>query len=318
MACRTSCKSGLGLLPRAASSSSLSSGTRVASPSSLLRSRRIAVATTPQQQIRGIHATLQCRQQQQTDKSSGGESSSSGGGLSWLTQRFKEAAGSTAQPYLVYRTTERLVKACASKADYKISSEERKAGTVKQTADGEEIGTGGGMWHDDFHLLPTFSTWAHVTMLHMYLLVVRLRALDKDAHHTWQSQLVDHFFHQAEDKMDVEHDMGSRTMRQRYLRDLFVQWRGLMLAYDEGLARGDAVLASAVWRNLFKARDDVDVRVLAAIVSWMRLSLMRLDQIKDEDLPLLAEGAFKWPAKSELLLVDLPARGLEGAETVKR
>jgi len=147
-------------------------------------------------------------------------------------------------------------------------------------------------------------------MLHMYLLVVRLRNLDPENHELWQSQLVDHFFHAAEAKMDVLHDMSSRTMRQRYLKDLFVQWRGVLLAYDEGLVKGDAVLAAAVWRNLFKAADDVDARALAAIVSWMRHSLKRLDAIDDGDLVIRADDVFGWPARNEMAVVDTPVPAL--------
>jgi hypothetical protein len=149
-------------------------------------------------------------------------------------------------------------------------------------------------------------------MLHMYILVVRLRCLDQENFRAWQSQLVDHFFHEAETKMELTHDVTSKALRQRYLKDLFVQWRGLMLAYDEGLVKGDAVLASALWRNLFKHGEDVDMRVLAAIVSWMRLSLKNLDQMEDEVYVTNAASAFKWPAKSELTLVDRPTRALKG------
>lgn len=190
--------------------------------------------------------------------------------------------------------------------------------TVREGGGGETAPGPGVMYRTrlifdtDFKLLPTFSTWSQVTMLHMYLLVVRLRCLDRDAYQTWQSQLVDHFFHEAEAKMEVAHELTSRAMRQRYLKDLFVQWRGLLLAYDEGLVRGDAVLASALWRNLFKGREDVDVRVLAAVVSWMRLSLRNLDQMKDEAIVTNAVSAFKWPAKSELALVDRPVKALDG------
>lgn len=48
--------------------------------------------------------------------------------------------------------------------------------------------------------------------------------------------------------------------------------------------KGDAVLASAVWRNVFKAKADVDVRGLAAIVGYMRMSLRDLDGLADEEL----------------------------------
>lgn len=163
----------------------------------------------------------------------------------------------------------------------------------------------------EFGLLPTFSTWAHVTMLHLYLVVVRLRCLDKDAHATWQAQLVDHFFHQAEEKMDRTHDMSSRVMRQRYLQDLFVQWRGVVMAYDEGLVKGDAVLAAAVWRNLFKAREDIDARTLAAIVSWVRSQLKYLDSMDDAGLAL-HPTLFKNKADTELAVVDELVPALEG------
>lgn len=149
-------------------------------------------------------------------------------------------------------------------------------------------------------------------MLHMYLIVVRARCLDKDSFHAWQSQLVDHFFHDAEERMDLTHNIASRSIRQRYLRDLFVTWRGLMLAYDEGLVKGDAVLASAVWRNLFKGADDVDARTLAAIVSWMRMCLKNLDQMQDPALLHHGGSVFKWPAKAELVLVDRPVKELGG------
>lgn len=149
-------------------------------------------------------------------------------------------------------------------------------------------------------------------MLHLYLLIVRLRCLEKDVYQNWQAQLVDHFFHEAEAKMDFLHGMTSRSIRQRSLQDLFQQWRGLILAYDEGLVKGDAVLASAVWRNLFKGKEDVDLRHLAAIVSWMRLCLKNLDKMADDALPLYAAIVFKMPASAELSVVDSPAAALQG------
>lgn len=156
-------------------------------------------------------------------------------------------------------------------------------------------------------------------MLHMYLIFARLRNLDRDAARSWQAQLVDHFFFDAEERMDVSHGIDSRGLRHRYLKDLFVQWRGIVAAYDEGIAKGDAVLASAVWRNVFKGREDVDVRAVAAIVSWMRLSLKMLDQMSDEALFARAATALRWPAKNEFPNVDKPTRQLADqlAPTVK-
>ncbi len=146
-------------------------------------------------------------------------------------------------------------------------------------------------------------------MLHMYLIVTRLRCFDKETYQLWQSMMADHFFQEAEDKMDRLHHITSRGLRQRHLQDLFMAWRGVIVAYDEGLVRGDAVLAAAVWRNLFKARSDVDLRHLAAVVAWMRRSFAQLDRMPGEAL-VLHRGAtlFAWPQPTaDVAAVDAPA-----------
>ena len=150
-------------------------------------------------------------------------------------------------------------------------------------------------------------------MLHMYLLVVRFRGFDPVAQQAWQAALVNHFFYQAEAKMEDVHELSSRMVRQGYLKDLFVQWRGLMLACDEGIVKGDAVLASAVWRNLFKAREDVDVRALAAVVAWMRAGLSRLGDMTD-DTVATTTGAQTFPSLAEAFkMVDVPTASMRVA-----
>jgi cytochrome b pre-mRNA-processing protein 3 len=150
-------------------------------------------------------------------------------------------------------------------------------------------------------------------MLHLYLVYARLRNLPADSARGWQRQLTDHFFFDAEERMDVTHSITSRGLRHRYLKDLFVQWRGVILSYDEGVARGDAVLATALWRNVYKARPDVDLRHVAALTAWARLGLRALDHIPDDALLLDAAAALTRSApRDELALVDRPARELEG------
>lgn len=143
-------------------------------------------------------------------------------------------------------------------------------------------------------------------MLHLYLIVVRLRCLDKPAWQAWQEQLVNHFFQHAEDTMEVEHGMSSRMIRSGHLNSLFMTWRGVMLAYDEGLVKGDAVMAAAVWRNVFRSREDVDMRHVAAVVSWMRRSIRHLDQMLDPALLYHGKDVFKSLPTAELGFVDEP------------
>ncbi|KAH7037849.1 ubiquinol-cytochrome C chaperone-domain-containing protein [Microdochium trichocladiopsis] len=216
------------------------------------------------------------------------------------------------EPYRVISATENIYKACATQADYKISQEDRQNDTIPKTADGEDLGTGSGMWHKEFQLPPTFSTWSQVTMLHLYLLFARLRNLEPEAAKQWQAQLVDHYFFDAEERMDLQHGITSRGLRQKYLKDLFIQWRGVIAAYDEGLVKGDAVLAAAVWRNVFKASPDADVRAVAAIVSWMRACLRQLDGTPDDFLfTHSVQALMKRPANGEFEVVDLPTKQME-------
>lgn len=83
----------------------------------------------------------------------------------------------------------------------------------------------------------------------------------------------------------MSHRINARSIRNKYLKDLFLQWRGLTAAYDEGLARGsDAVLATAVWRNIFKADEEVDLRNVGLVVSYLRGILNGLEGIEDEGI----------------------------------
>lgn len=107
--------------------------------------------------------------------------------------------------------------------------------------------------------------------------------------------LVDHFSHAAEDRMEDVHGIVSKSVRARYIKDLFTQWRGVVAAYDEGLVRGDAELGAAVWRNLWGGvgmgvaeaeGGKVDWRGVAVVVGWMRRVVQQLSEIESQDVVL--------------------------------
>ena len=150
-------------------------------------------------------------------------------------------------------------------------------------------------------------------MLHLYLINARIRCFEREPFHNWQHQLTDHFFFECEKKMHIDHHITSSALRQRYLKDIFVQWRGLLLAYDEGLIKGDAILASAVWRNLFKGREDVDPRALVAIVGWMRSSLMHLESLPDNVLAAQIPEILAKPVESFWKRLEAPLSGQQAA-----
>lgn len=140
-------------------------------------------------------------------------------------------------------------------------------------------------------LTPTFTNWTQITFLHIYMLQVRLRMFPAQHAPTWVQHLTNHLFWAAEDRLVVYHRIDSNGARQRHLKDMFSNWRAVLLSYDEGLVKGDAVLAAAVWRNLFQGREDVDFVKLAMVVGYLRKEIRRLTLASDAEV---ASGAYKF------------------------
>ena len=160
-------------------------------------------------------------------------------------------------------------------------------------------------------LAPTFINWAQITFIHTYLLQVRFRMFPKTHAPIWIQHLTNHAFYAAEDRLVVWHKLNANSLRQKYLKDIFSQWRAVLLSYDEGLMKGDAVLAAAVWRNVFGGREDVDFEKLAQIVGYMRRELSRLDKATDDEV---ASGQFTFSAgpAQEDNVVRVQSKGMVG------
>lgn len=210
---------------------------------------------------------------------------------STLASRLRRTATKTTDPYLAYGVSQSLFRTCGLQANYTIPESQRQGILTGQgppkTTSGEDLGMpeSDSWWFQELGLQPTFSTWSQVTYLHMYMLVVRLRALEhRDSLAKYQHYLLDHFSHAAEERMILLHGMSARGIRNRYLKDLFLQWRGLLTAYDEGLVKGDAVLAGAVWRNLWKGSEEVDWEKVAVVVGFVRRAVGLLGLVADAEI----------------------------------
>jgi cytochrome b pre-mRNA-processing protein 3 len=123
----------------------------------------------------------------------------------------------------------------------------------------------------------------------------------------WIQHLTNQAFYAAEDRLVIWHKFNANTLRQKHLKDMFAQWRGVLLSYDEGLVKGDAMLAAAIWRNLMGSREDADFEKLAQIVGYMRRELKRLDNATDAEV---ADGQWKFKGDpgDEASLVKAPSR----------
>lgn len=178
-------------------------------------------------------------------------------------------------------------------------------------------------WLQECALPPTFQTWFQVTLLHAYLLTVRFRALPMPLGRTYTQELVNQVFLDGEERMKGAYNVHQGSLIQGYMRDMLHQYHGGVTALDQGIVASDAVLAAAIWRNLFGAgwgviggvegtgkkrmegmttgRQEPDgaeektlreaefAVVLERIVVWMRKEVSRLDGLSD-DAVMLAKG----------------------------
>ncbi|KTW29233.1 hypothetical protein T552_01189 [Pneumocystis carinii B80] len=139
-------------------------------------------------------------------------------------------------------------------------------------------------WYSKHALPPSFQTWFHITLLHVWMLMVRIRAFPEKICKIYQQELVNHFFEDCEYKMINEYKIHNERIISFYMKDLLMQFNGSVFAYDEGMYRNDCVLALALWRNLYAGKTKINVSFLAASVLYVRNTLFELDNMLDEDV----------------------------------
>ena len=152
-------------------------------------------------------------------------------------------------------------------------------------------------------------------MLYMYALTVRLRYLPAEEFAMFQQHINNSSFAAFEERMIRLHRLNINSQRQGYLKDLFGQWRGVTVAYDEGLIRGDAALATAIWRNVFKADEKINVETVATVTSYLRRCLKMLDRMNDDQIRRVV---MEWPGLEQeevLVRAESPQLKAPFAET---
>lgn len=214
----------------------------------------------------------------------------------------KAAPRSTTEPYIAYGGTEDLFAECARQADYTIPQILlNPPQPPPQNAAGDHLGVGTGWWFEPksaggLGLDATFHMWAQVCMLHMYIITVRLRAFPREVAGQWHQNLLDHFFYVSEDRMVTWHGMHSKSSRNKALKDMHHHWMGTQLGYDEGLVKGDAVFATALWRSLFQAQEGVDMGDLFRVTRYMRREIFALGSLEDG---VICEGRVRFGSPME-------------------
>ncbi|KAG2234242.1 hypothetical protein INT48_001961 [Thamnidium elegans] len=130
------------------------------------------------------------------------------------------------------------------------------------------------------NLPDNFQSWFSVTQLHVWMLMVHLRAEGQGK--LYIQELVNRFFDDAEVRIRG-HGISQQKVINSYVKDLLAQFHGGVVAYDEGMCKDDPVLAAALWRNLF-ATSSNNATDLALVVQYIRRELQALEQYGGENL----------------------------------
>lgn len=145
------------------------------------------------------------------------------------------------------------------------------------------------MWFDrgfnkilyiECNLPDNFQSWFSVTQLHVWMLMVHLRAEKQGKLYT--QELVNRFFEDAEARIR-DHGITQQKVINSYIKDLLAQFHGGVVAYDEGMCKDDPVLAAALWRNLFAISSN-NATDLALVVQYIRRELQSLEKYGGENL----------------------------------
>ncbi|KAA0198713.1 Ubiquinol-cytochrome c reductase complex chaperone [Fasciolopsis buskii] len=139
---------------------------------------------------------------------------------------------------------------------------------------------------DKLSLPDTFQSWFSVTALHMWMCLVRLRREGTEGQLLKRAFVnVSLCYIELGSLKLLWLDLRSRMRTFKILRKQHkqvkafqMQFFGSMFAYDEGLlSHSDALLATALWRNLFLSSDTTTGQELEIIVEYVRKNLAHLD-----------------------------------------
>ncbi|KAJ3211698.1 hypothetical protein HDU67_004336 [Dinochytrium kinnereticum] len=148
---------------------------------------------------------------------------------------------------------------------------------------------------EEYQLKNEFPVWFSATVLHLWMLNARLRTEGRDG-----TELKQEIFNML--WLDVEirlHKAGIKQKLGVVVGELLSSYYGQTLAYDEGLALGDSVFASALWRNMYQ-NGPVSAADLESLTRYVRQQLQYLDSndkvlnptllLEDKDCVLLSVG----------------------------
>lgn len=169
-------------------------------------------------------------------------------------------------------------------------------------------------YYQTLNLPKTFSQWFQISLLHYWILSVRMRALPFKYGKNYQQKLIDRLFKDMELRMAEELGINSNRVIEGYLKDYHTQLLGSVLSYDEGFMTDDITFSAALWRNVFNGDPNVDIRHVEALVGYVRSNLYVLNKMSDREFGF---GKFSFVPPNQIVKPLTKAQEAELRENVK-
>lgn len=138
-------------------------------------------------------------------------------------------------------------------------------------------------YYQTLKLPMSFTQWYQITVLHYWILSVRMRAMPFKYGKNYQQKLIDRIFKDMETRMFEELGINSTSSIEKFLKDYHTQLLGCVFSYDEGLMTDDITFGAALWRNVFNGDENVDIRHIEALLGYTRSQLYVLNKMSDRE-----------------------------------
>lgn len=160
-------------------------------------------------------------------------------------------------------------------------------------------------WLGVYESPDNFHSWFSLALLHVWLVLVRLRLDGRDGQHL--SDALFQFFWSDVERRLVALGFSNPLIFGKNLGMYTTFYYGAVVAYDEALNASDALLADALWRNIFDLSADVSPRTLAMLVHYVRRELFHLVRL---DATALFDGrlSFSPDLSPHVLAADQPQK----------
>jgi cytochrome b pre-mRNA-processing protein 3 len=132
-------------------------------------------------------------------------------------------------------------------------------------------------FYGDIALPPTFQSWFSLTHLHVWMVQSKLQ------NKKMNNALADQLHNDLQLKL---YALGIDNVRiyDSYMKELMASYFGGNLAMDEGFEGGDAMLASALWRNVFLMDEAIETEKLVKMADYVRKQMSYVHSLSVEDL----------------------------------